>query len=387
MRILVDEDIPFARETFADFPDVRGGSGHHLTRSVIGDADVLVVSSITPVNSGLLDGAQVRFVGSATIGTDHIDMGYLRSRKIDFVSAPGSNSRAVAEYVLAALVHAAVLTGRGLQSSSLGIVGAGHCGSYVAELAGVLGMQVLLNDPPLARQTGDPRYVPLEKLYECDFLTFHVPLTRGGSNPTYHMVDCEFLMRLKRGAVLINSCRGAVIDEKALGAALDSGHLAGAVCDVWENEPCIDRDLLERVMIGTPHVAGHSQEGKARAIRMVRDEMCLRLNLPQADTLPEVILENSDPCSIRVPCPAMDTSREELLGYCILNAVPIIRDDAELRSVAAENSSGWGPIFDSLRKNYRHRREFGAFGVSFAPGCGQPVQEAARLLGFGVEDL
>jgi erythronate-4-phosphate dehydrogenase len=392
MRILIDEDIPYARETFSDFPELHTMSGRGLTSREIQDAEVLIVRSITQVNAALLEQTQVKYVGSATIGTDHIDLDYLKSRGIGFASAPGSNARAVAEYVTAALVHSAHELGRDLESSTLGIVGAGHCGTHVSELADVIGMRVLLNDPPLARKTGDSFCLPLEDLRECEFLTFHVPLTRDGEDPTYHMVNREFLQSLKPGAVLINTCRGGVVDEAALKDALDSGHLAGAVCDVWENEPDIDVEMLKRVLIGTPHIAGHSQEGKARAVMMIREKVCDHFNLPQAATVPEIRLDRAgprcvvSPMLVKAPFPDEKNSPADILRLYILGAVSIIHNDRQLRSALGliPRIPSWRD-FTTQRNNYRYRSEFAAIQVLFEPGWPRSLQATVRRLGFRVE--
>jgi erythronate-4-phosphate dehydrogenase len=189
MRIIADANIPFVRECFSSVGDVQALSGREITPQVVAHADALLVRSITPVNEQLLAGSSVRFVGTATIGFDHVDVAYLEHSGIGFASAPGSNANSAAEYIIAGLLEIARRHDFPLEGRSIGVIGVGNVGSRVARKCEALGMEVRRNDPPLQRQTGDPQYVPIEALYDCDFITIHTPLTREGIDKTFHLAD------------------------------------------------------------------------------------------------------------------------------------------------------------------------------------------------------
>ena len=254
--------------------------GRDITSQKVADADALLVRSITPVNEQLLSGSRVRFVGTATIGFDHVDLAYLERNGIGFASAPGSNANSAAEYVIAALLEIGRRHNIRLEGKSIGVIGVGNVGSRVARKCEALGMHVLRNDPPLQRQTGDPQYVPLEALYDCDFITIHTPLTREGIDKTFHLADAGFFSSLKPGAVFLNASRGAVVDSPALQQAIRAGRLRAVVLDVWEDEPDIDTGLLEMVDLGTPHIAGYSYDGKVAGMIMIYNALCAHFHLP-----------------------------------------------------------------------------------------------------------
>jgi len=299
MRIVADANIPFVRECLSSVGDVQVLGGREITPQVLANADALLVRSITPVNEQLLKGSNVRFVGTATIGFDHVDRMYLERNRIGFASAPGSNANSAAEYVVAGLLEVARRRGLRLEGKSIGVIGVGNVGSRVARKCEALGMEVRRNDPPLARSVPvraysterltaslqtDPRYVPLDALYECDFITIHTPLTREGIDKTFHLADAGFFSRLKAGAVFVNASRGAVVDSEALKAAIRAGRLEAVVLDVWEGEPDIDVGLLERVDLGTPHIAGYSFDGKVSGMIMIYRSLCEHFGLtPEFD--------------------------------------------------------------------------------------------------------
>ena len=256
LRIVADENISLAREAFSTLADIVLLPGREIHRQHLRHADALLVRSITAVNRALLHKTDVQFVGTATIGTDHLDTDFLTEAGIAFASAAGSNANAVAEYVFTAIAHSAVEKGLTLPGSSIGIVGVGHIGGRVKKLAQALGMQVLLCDPPLQRRTGSAGYLSLEQLFEADFLTLHVPLNLTGIDKTHHLLDHRILHKLRPDVVLINTSRGAVIDNSALLEWADRHPQATLILDVWENEPVLDMRLLERTNWSTPHIAG-----------------------------------------------------------------------------------------------------------------------------------
>ncbi len=381
MKIVADANIPFVRECFSSIGQVEVLSGRDITPHTVATADALLVRSITPVNEALLRGSAVRFVGTATIGFDHVDVGYLERNHIGFTSAPGSNANSAAEYVIAALLE----VGRGhqirLEGKSIGVIGVGNVGSRVARKCEALGLRVLRNDPPLQQQTGDPQYVPLAALYDCDFLTIHTPLTRTGIDKTFHLAEAGFFSSLKPGAVVFNASRGAVVDSQALKAVIEAGQLQAVVLDVWENEPNIDTELLEMVDLGTPHIAGYSYDGKVAGMIMIYRSLCRHFGLPAkfdvADFLPE-------PEVPRLQMDAAGVSEEELLARAVEQVYRIKRDDGNLRQVVPQAPDKRGRFFDDLRKHYPVRREFQNTTVTLDRPTGSLARKLAGL-GFQVE--
>lgn len=369
MRIVADENIPCVREAFGAWGDVTTLAGHAMTPDAVREADVLLVRSVTRVDEALLTDSRVKYVASATSGTDHVDLGYLARNGIGFCDAPGSNADAVAQYVIVALHAVAARLGRRVSEMSIGIIGVGQVGSRLSRLCEALGMRVVWNDPPLAAQSNDLRYRPLTSILNCDVLTLHVPLSDEGPLKTRELVNEEFLEAMRPGAVLINTCRGGVVDESALKRAIDGGKLAACVLDVWRNEPRIDSDLLETVTFGTPHIAGYSVEGKLRGTQMIHDGLASMMGIESGwymnDYLP------SPPPAVRVWSP-LD------LGVVLRGVYDIERDDAALReAIRASDGSG----FHALRKNYPPRREFSAVTVDAAE-CGARDAELLEALGF-----
>jgi len=353
MKIIADENIPYVKEVFTSLGQVQCVSGRSMNRDLLRDADALLVRSITPVDANLLEGTNVRFVGTATIGTDHINQDYLQSREIAFTSAAGSNANSVAEYVITALLVLAQQNGWNLQDKTLGIVGVGNIGSRMETMAQVLGLNILPNDPPLQRQTGGTRFVELSKVLEADFITLHVPLTRTGPDPTWHLFDEAILQQLSSQTVLINSSRGAVVDNLALNTQLANNALGPAVLDVWEDEPDINLDLLERVAIATPHIAGYSLDGKANGAAMLYERLCKFL-----DVAPQVHIQKFLPPPV-VPKLTLDAEQtdQQILTQAMTTIYDILRDDRRLRQITNQPPDQRGKFFDQLRKNYPIRRE------------------------------
>jgi len=379
MNIVADENIPFAVEAFGGLGRVRLVNGRSMSAADVSDADLLLVRSVTKVGAELLDGSPVRFVGTTTIGTDHVDEAYLRGRGIAFASAPGSNANSVAEYVTAALLVVAERLGRYLEDMTLGVVGVGNVGSLVVAKAEALGMVVVQNDPPLRRATGDARFRPIEELFErSDIITLHVPLTMEGIDATYAMVDEAFIERMVPGAVLVNTSRGSVVREDALKAALAAKRLSAAVLDVWQNEPDIDLDLLRLVEIGTPHIAGYSFDGKVEATLMLYRAAC-RLLGRQPDWSPVALMP---PPEHSVITPAASLGQTAVM-QAVTCAYDILRDDRRLRAVEDEKPAYRGLHFDLLRKRYPIRREFDSYTVR----CHRNPNLKSKLeaLGFATE--
>lgn len=375
--IVADHNIPFVQEMYAGVAELRTADGHGITPQLVRDADILLVRSVTPVTRELLDGSRVRFVGTATIGHDHVDCAYLEARSITFVSAPGSNANSVAEYVSAALLEAADQLGWTLAGKTIGVIGVGNVGRRVVPKAEALGLKVLKNDPPLQRATGDRSYVSLDEALTADIVTCHVPLTRTGQDPTHHMINAERMLRMRPGTLLLNSSRGAVVDGAALKANIRSGRLS-SVLDVWEGEPKIDAELLEEALIGTPHIAGYSTEGKTNGSIMLYEAVCRHLGIPDSWGI-DGRLPPPDHASI-APEGGDDVSR---LRSVIRKAYPIMRDDARLREMLAMEPEKRADHFKRLRSHYPVRREFPAVEVRVA-SKDLPLAAVLERLGFMV---
>ncbi len=355
MKIIADENIPFVKGCFASIGEVEVVPGREMTPGIVSDANVLLVRSVTPVDSDLLAESGVRFVGSATIGFDHIDIDFLRERNIGFASAPGSNANSTAEYVVAVLLSVAKAHQIQLEGRSLGIVGVGNVGSRVERKAKGLGMKVLLNDPPLQRKRGDVKYLPLEELFECDFITLHTPLTFEGKDKTFHLADERFFKSLKKRCIFLNTSRGGVVDTVALKAAIKSGKLEAGVLDVWEDEPNIDTELLEMVDIGTPHIAGYSLDGRIAGMIMIYKAACKYFGL-EAKFGMESFLPIPVVPELKIN-PRVAVEQDVLRG-AVEKIYDIRKDDSELRWILDRLAGKRGKFFDDLRKNYPVRREF-----------------------------
>ncbi len=378
MKIIADSNIPFAKEAFCGIGEVETVKAAELSPERLRDCDILLCRSTRRIGAELLEGTNVRFVATATIGTDHFDFDYLQRRGIRFASAPGCNANSVSEYVTSALLVLAEQKERRLRQMTLGVVGVGNVGGRVVKKAEALGMNVLQNDPPLRWLASGPakeRFRPIEELMVADVITFHVPLTRQGPDATYHMVSDAFLEQVKPGAILINSSRGAVAETGALHRAIDSGRLAAAVLDVWENEPLIDTDLLAKVAIGTPHIAGHSFDGKVDGTRMVYEAVCDFLGL-QPGWDPRTVLPPPD--VPRISLDALRRDHEDVIREAVLTLYDLRRDDAELRKTP--HGEARGEYFSSLRRNYWRRRAFHNTVIDVAGGSSEL---RARLAGLG----
>jgi len=380
MRILADENIPLLRDAFGSLGEVVAIPADAIRPALLRDAQALLVRSVTPVGPALLDGSAVRFVATATIGVDHVDQEYLQQRGIAFASAEGSNAQSVAEYIFTALAVLAERGGWRFGEKCLGIVGVGNVGSRVARIAEGLGMTVLRNDPPLARESGDPKYVPIETLFDADIVTFHVPLTREGPDATHHMIGEGLLRRLKRSVILLNTSRGSVADTAALKAICAAGRFGALVLDVWENEPNIDLELLKAVDIATPHIAGYSYDGKVNGTRMILEAFCRHFGL-QRMWDPSPLMPPPETPRIRLPA---GVDAQQAIRYATRAAYDIEADDARLRAISEKPADARAAYFKSLRKNYPIRREFPQTTVELESADTQ-IRSALETLGFPVE--
>ncbi|WP_295731225.1 4-phosphoerythronate dehydrogenase [uncultured Muribaculum sp.] len=343
MKIVIEKNIPFIAGLLDNVACVNYLAPEEITPEAMRDADALVTRTRTRCDASLLDGSLCRFIATATIGTDHIDLGYCRERGITVANAPGCNAPAVAQYVLASVLAWAEARRRvpvgidapfPLSGLTMAVVGVGHVGSIVGRWAEGLGMRVLRVDPPRAEAEGPEGFSTLdEAAREADIITFHTPLLRSGAHPTFHMADKRFFDSLQRAPLIVNSARGLVVDNAALVEALDSGKAGDAVIDCWEGEPDISPELLRRAFIATPHIAGYSREGKIRATTMALDALTRHFSLPAVAPVETIGFD--------IP--------EHPSAAAILASYDPFADTAALRSAPA--------AFEQLRNRYAYRPE------------------------------
>lgn len=354
--IVADENIAEVENAFRDLGKVIMLPGRAITRADLLDADILLVRSVTRVTADLLAGTPVRFVGTATSGTDHIDVADLKARGIQLVDAPGSNAESVAEYVVSAVLVCLAAEERAVEGLTAGIVGCGHVGSRVAQKFAALGMGCLLNDPPLKDGTGDSRYVDLATALDADIVTLHVPLTDAGPYPTRHLVDSARLRRMPPEVLLINTARGGVVDEAALLQHLDLQTRSRVIIDCWDGEPSINRQLLRQALLGTAHIAGYSYDGKLRATEMIYRAACEFLDQTPTWT-PDL---SQDMGGYLVD----HHDDHEAVRRAVTACYDVRADDALLRFALTMGPKHMAPYFDGLRRDYRRRREFSALTVT-----------------------
>lgn len=357
MNLIVDENIAFAQQAFSGFGNVKFVDGRSLTNSDVKDFDILIIRSVTKVDERLLQTSKIKFVGTATIGTDHIDLDYLKKNNIFFADAKGCNADSVAEYVFTALLKIVSDKNISLKEKTIGVVGIGNIGSRVVRLAESFGMKVLKNDPPLERHGIGKNYVSLDEILKADIITLHVPLTYDGVDKTFHLLNEKNLKQIKKEAIIINTSRGGVIDNSAL---LNETRIKDfqLILDVWENEPSINIDLSEKTEVATPHIAGYSLEGKVNGTKMIYDSLCNFLKI-KSSWKPELPLINKNYLKLR------DADTDERKLYELFSSIYKIESDSlRFKEITKLNQNEQARYFDFLRKSYPERREFNNFSVS-----------------------
>lgn len=380
MNILADKNISCIAEACKDLGDVQFYEGRNIHRTLLEWADVLLCRSTIQVNEELLKGTKIRFVATATSGSEHVDERYLASRGIVFSHAAGSNARSVAEYVFTALFSLASNKSMTLLDKSIGIIGVGHIGTWVKKFAEQLGMKVILNDPPRKRQTADDSLKSIDEALAADIITLHPALTFDGSDPTFHLLNEDRLKQVNPSAIFINTSRGAVVDTEALFTVADKNLLRNIVLDVFEDEPIIPLHLLQYVDIATSHVAGHSHDGKLLGTRTVYESLCSFLYTKPIrdyrDALPGILV-------LKPMMNARRGSVEEIVSDILKIVYDIRRDDRALRKTVLIPPDERRIYFDNLRGNYPVRREFSAYHID---GSHLPhdVQHILRALGFNM---
>lgn len=380
VKIVCASSLLFGREAFQTLGDVVIVPDYELSNEVLKDADALIVRSKTKITAKLLEGTRVGFVGTATAGYDHLETEYLDYADIAWCAAPGCNANSVSEYVVAALLCLGQRHHFELGGKTIGVIGVGQVGSRVAKKAAALGMNVLRNDPPLALSSGEPAFVSLEDvLRESDIVTLHVPLIRTGQFPTFHMANCRFFSHMKPGVLFINAARGEAVESDSLLFALEKGFVGHAVLDVWEGEPLIPRKLLEKIDIGTSHIAGWSFEGRLNGTLQVYRELCHFF-----ETKPTWAPEGKNLPPPRVPEISVDAngkSDENVLWEIVRTGYDIEGDDRALRASLVREEPARATHFDTLRRTYPNRREFAAIKVRLT-NASPELERKVTALGF-----
>ncbi|MFM2483702.1 4-phosphoerythronate dehydrogenase [Celerinatantimonas yamalensis] len=369
--LLVDENMPFAPELLSPFGQVITKSGRELCADDLINIDALMVRSVTKVDETLLAKAnRLQFVGTATIGTDHIHKELLAARGIGFASAPGCNRIAVGEYVITSLLACAQYRGEQLAGKRLAVVGSGNTGNAVAQRAEAVGMKVLRYDPPLAAKGQSHwTFCQFEDVLNADVISLHVPLTRDGEHATYHLFDAEVLNQLRPEQILINACRGEVVDNQALLRCVQAKLAPALIWDVWEAEPNVLTDLVPYPFITTPHIAGYSLDGKMRGTQMITQALCQHLNFLYVDHSQQ-FLPAPTLSSIELTAPI----EQATLGQLTQLIYNVFADDRRFRR---DGLTAIG--FDRLRKTYPQRREFATLSIR---GVSDPRLAA---LGFALD--
>lgn len=375
MKFIIDNKIPYIKGALEPFAEVVYLPGNQTTPKMVKDADALITRTRTICNPELLEGSKVKFIATATIGFDHIDTDYCKSAGIEWTNAPGCNAESVNQYIASALFSWSMRRRIDLSGLTIGVVGVGNVGSKVARTCGILGMKVLLNDPPRERTEGPEKFVSLDTIQkEADIITFHVPLNMSGVDKTYHLGNEDFFQKLGRKPLIINSCRGEVVDSEAVYDALEANDINGFIADCWEAEPNINLDLLNLTEYGTSHIAGYSKDGKANGTMMSVQAVSRFFNLginnwkPSGVELPESTIIKID-----------GNQRREysILAEAVLSTYDIENDDEALRSTPH--------LFEKLRGDYPVRREFDSYTVK-AKNVTKETIRKLRQLGFHVLD-
>jgi erythronate-4-phosphate dehydrogenase len=374
MKFIIDDKIPYIQGVLEPFGEVVYLSGPKTTPSVVKDADAIITRTRTICNESLLAGSSVKFIATATIGYDHIDTDYCEKAGISWTNAPGCNSKSVEQYIASALFILAEQKGFEIKDKTIGVVGVGQVGSKVAKVCSLLGMNVLLNDPPRARVEGSSGFTSLSEVLEkADIITLHVPLNLSGEDATYHLADSHFFETIKRRPILFNTCRGEVMDTTAVQTAMKEGRISGLVVDCWENEPDLDIELLDMADLATPHIAGYSKDGKANGTSMSIQSLSRFFGMG---------LDNWEASGVELP---MQTTfeldgtnmlEEEILAKAVLFTYDVRHDDEALRDNPA--------LFEKIRGDYPVRREYPAFTLRLR-NVSEHTLEILKSLGFNVQ--
>lgn len=379
MKIVADENIPLVEAFFSRLGEVVRLPGRTMTAADVHDADALIVRSVTKVNAALLAGSKIKFVGTCTIGVDHLDQDYLAANAIGWSSAPGCNANSVVEFVYAALCHLDI----NWLPVKFGIIGCGNVGGLLYKRLKAQGVDVRCYDPNLTLAQ-NPDLTSLDEVLACDVISMHTPLVTTGLHPSFHLLGHKELRQLKSGAVLINCGRGPVIDNQALFDVLNERSDLHVVLDVWEPEPDISLELLDKVLLGSPHIAGYSYDGKLNGTEMIYQALCRHFDQKPQSSLGELVppLVNNQ---LRIDeCIDQENNIFHIVKALIKQVYDIAADDARLRALAKQALTGeimFGEGFDGLRKHYPVRREFHNYQVHLE-NISDADKQWLQVLGF-----
>lgn len=376
MKILADENIPLVNEFFQAIGNVVTRSGRTMHAEDVRDADALLIRSVTSVNEELLSHSEVKFVGTCTIGVDHLDQAWLQSKQIEFSSAPGCNANSVVEYVYAALCYLDV----NWRDKKFGIIGCGNVGGLLHKRLKLQGVSCYCYDP-LRSDDQNSDLTSLEEVLACDIVSMHTPLTKTGEHPSYHLIGSLELEQLKPGAVLINCGRGPVINNTDLLDFLRIRSDVRVVLDVWEPEPNISLDLLDKVSLGSPHIAGYSYDGKLKGTEMIYQALCKHLHRDATLSLSQLVPPLTNNKLLLVE----GLSEWEQIKLLISQVYSIADDDKRLRALAKNARAGkedFSEGFDNLRKHYPTRREFRNYSIDSQQH--KIASEWLQVLGFNI---
>ena len=392
MKILLEDTIPFGKEYLGDLGQVTLYAWQTLQPEMLADIDILAVRSTTKVSPELLKHARaLQYVTTATAGTNHIDGCFLDSLGIKHNSAAGCNAIAVAEYVLSVLLHGHDQQKIDLTQATVGIVGAGNVGSALSLRLTALGIKHVLCDPPLEK-AGDPReFVSLAEINQCDVISLHVPFVKDGEHPTHNLISDKFLATLTHSQLLVNACRGEVVDENALLNRLKQPDSPEVVLDVFDNEPAINTALFDHLWLVSPHIAGHSVEGKVRGTQIIYEQICDVVGTIPHRQLSD-FLSPVAPIRVALNFPKSDQLQFDDLLMIFNQVYDVIQDDKLTRHALKSTSSAINlseeevaKRFASLRKEYRARRECSAYTLQLTQHTSIPIQAQLKALGFSIE--
>jgi erythronate-4-phosphate dehydrogenase len=375
VKVIVDNKIPYIQGVLEPYAEVVYLPGHLTNAGVVKDADALLTRTRTICDRQTLEGSKVKLIATATIGFDHIDTGYCEQAGIKWLNAPGCNAESVNQYIASALLSYSTRHGLSLKGKTMGVVGVGQVGSRIARTCEILGMKVLLNDPPRERREGSAQFSSLQTIQQqADVISFHVPLNRGGPDNTFHLADRRFLQNLGAKPLLINTCRGEVFNTEDILKASESNGVAGLIIDCWENEPRLDLNLLNRVDYGTSHIAGYSKDGKANgttnSVRVISQFFGMGI-------------DDWEPSDVEPPAkPVFDIDGQGkddqmVIAEAVFNTFKIENDDQVLRANP--------DLFEQLRGDYPVRREFGSHSIKLS-NCEAEVGDKLKRLGFVISE-
>jgi len=376
IRFIADDKIPFLKDALEEIAEIQYLPGGAIDREIVKNADALIIRTRTLCNEQLLSGSSVKYIATATIGFDHIDTAWCEANGVKWTNAPGCNSSSVQQYMISALLN--LFTSLHLDPSQLtiGIIGVGNVGSKLAFAAETLGMQVLLNDPPRERMEKSTIFTSLDNItHEADIISFHVPLNKDGQDKTLGMAGSSFFSHIKKPVILFNTSRGPVINREELKKAMHQGKIMACVLDVWENEPDIDLELLNKVNFGTPHIAGYSIDGKINGTMMTIRAMSRFFGLGINNWHPSYVPKPEDEIIV---CDCSGKSETEALREIYLKTYNIAEDDRKLR----ENPKN----FEFLRGSYPVRREPPAYYVKLINNAFKDFSGKLEKLGFYIHN-